>query len=121
MKQSILLELKKFDDGDGMIQGDELTDIMSDSAAVEVLEALGIDVPHLQQIQSMMFSRSDNEADAQTIIDQMLMWRKELPVTVEHMIQTVNLTQYFINNKIDFDRKRREKMERVTVGTLPSR
>ena len=46
-----LMELKKFDDGDGLINEDELTDLMADPDAVLVLESLGVDVHLLQQLQ----------------------------------------------------------------------
>jgi len=101
MKQSVLVELKKVDDGDGMISGDELTDLMGDYASISVLEAVGIDVAWLRKIQAMSFKNPDEAQGIELLMDQMLLWRRGLPCTVEHMIETNRLTQHVIANQID--------------------
>merc|ERR1712048_222312 len=53
LKKTILLELKKFDDGDGMIVAEELAQLMAAEESVQVLESLGIDVSYLQQMQAL--------------------------------------------------------------------
>merc|ERR1712048_543574 len=55
MKQTVLLELKKFDDGDGEISEAELDEIMTTPDTVAVLDTMGIDVEFLQTLQVMTY------------------------------------------------------------------
>jgi hypothetical protein len=109
MKQTVLLELKKFDDGDGMINENELNVLMCDPNAVEVLDAIGIDIPFLQTLQVMMFENPDSEVDIHDILDQMLTCRRDLNCTVKHLILGQHLTIWNVSNKILQHEKRLEK------------
>mmetsp|Transcript_113929 Transcript_113929/g.317242 ORF Transcript_113929/g.317242 Transcript_113929/m.317242 type:complete len:648 (-) Transcript_113929:112-2055(-) len=86
MRESVLIELKKFDvDGNQMICREELSQLMNDSEAVEVLSSLQIDLNYLAEMQKMLFPFSDSQVSIMCIMEQMLLCRGDLPVTVQHM------------------------------------
>jgi len=109
MKETILLELKKFDDGDGMITEEELSELMTEPKSVEVLEALGVDVNFLQTLQVMTYEFPDAEVSIPDLMDQMLMCREETPVTMKHLIVQVEISQWMVSNKIIHLEKRLNK------------
>merc|ERR1712110_437738 len=106
MRQTILLELKKYDDGDGMIVWDEVAELMADPASVIVLESLGIDIDYLLQLQTMSYEIPGAEYSMETLMEQMLMCRRDLPATVKHVIVQQSLTYWALSNKIEQQEKR---------------
>eukprot|EP00928_Gymnodinium_smaydae_P072672 TRINITY_DN5599_c0_g2_i1.p1 TRINITY_DN5599_c0_g2~~TRINITY_DN5599_c0_g2_i1.p1 ORF type:complete len:714 (+),score=93.34 TRINITY_DN5599_c0_g2_i1:72-2213(+) len=110
MKQTILLELKKFDDGDGMIDESELGEMMSDPASVSVLQSLGIDVAFLQELQVMTYSAPGSVYPIDMLIEQMLSCRSELNYTVKHMVMQQRLTQWTLQNSL---MRQEERMRRL--------
>lgn len=114
MKQTVLLELKKFDDGDGLISEDELNELMCDDKSVHVLDAMGIDIPFLQTLQVMTYEDPDTTIPISEILDQMLTCRRDLPATVKHLILGQHLTIWMLSNKLLQHEKRMEK--KITFG-----
>merc|ERR1719350_1747308 len=56
LKQSILVELLKFDkDGDALISKEEFEYIMKDESAMRALVSLGVDVHYLRDYQNMLY------------------------------------------------------------------
>merc|ERR1712083_1162476 len=93
-------ELKKVDDGDGLIVWDELTELMADPASVEVLTDLGVDVNYLGELQSMTFDAPGVEVAIEKVMEQMLKCRQDLPATVKHLVDGQALTHWVLGNKI---------------------
>jgi len=101
MKQTILLELKKHDDGDGMIDEEEMMDLMADPATVETLTSLGIDVPFLQMLQVMSYSTPDASFPIEVLIEQMLTCRSALSFTVKHMVIQTKLANWNLTSNLE--------------------
>merc|ERR1719160_85468 len=85
VKNSILKNLKKFDNGDGMISSQELMHVMKDPQSKAVLRGLNVDRLFLLELQSMLFPRPDSQVSIKGIMELMLMCRGDLPVTVQHI------------------------------------
>jgi hypothetical protein len=85
VKESILVHLKKFDNGDGMISRDELMTVMKDPQSKAVLRGLNVDRLFLLELQSMLYARPDSQVSIKGIMELMLMCRGDLPVTVKHI------------------------------------
>jgi hypothetical protein len=85
VKQSILMELKKFDDGDGMITREELDKVMHDEHSKAVLASLNVDRLFLTELQSALFQKKGERVTISGIIELMLMCRGDLPSTVQHI------------------------------------
>merc|ERR1711998_240327 len=85
VKQSILVELKKFDDGDGEVTKEELDKVMADPHSKAVLHSLNVDRLFLTELQSTLFQKKDSRVPIKGIIELMLMCRKDLPSTVQHV------------------------------------
>eukprot|EP00928_Gymnodinium_smaydae_P032173 TRINITY_DN23371_c0_g1_i1.p1 TRINITY_DN23371_c0_g1~~TRINITY_DN23371_c0_g1_i1.p1 ORF type:complete len:683 (-),score=128.37 TRINITY_DN23371_c0_g1_i1:127-2175(-) len=109
MKQTVLLELQKFDDGDSCITEEELNELMADPAAVQVLETLGIDIPFLQEWQVMTFENPDTAVPIHDIIEQMLACRGDLHASVKHLVIQQNLNKWWMSNKILQHEKRMDR------------
>jgi hypothetical protein len=109
MRQTILLELKKYDDGDGKIDEDELHELMADPNSICVLESLNIDIPFLQELQVMTFQEAGVSFPMKAIIEQMLSCRSDLNFTVKHMVLLAKLVQWTLNNGIMQSEARMEK------------
>merc|ERR1719399_2722229 len=79
------MDLKNFDDGDGMISKAELMKVMKDPQSKAVLKGLNVDILFLLELQSMLFPKPDSRVSFRAIMELMLMCRGDLPVTVQHM------------------------------------
>merc|ERR1719271_2255336 len=55
VKESILLELKKYDDGDGMISHDELNQVLQDPHSQRILCSLDVDRLFLTELETALF------------------------------------------------------------------
>lgn len=117
MRQTILLELKKYDDGDGFIDEDELNDLMADPASVGVLDSLGIDVNFLQDLQVMTFSEPGVSMDMKGIIEQMLSCRRDLPVSVQHLVMAHKLSHFQMCNTVEQHEERLKKEMAAAFNT----
>jgi hypothetical protein len=100
MKQTILVELKKFDDGDGEISEEELNELMTEAKSVDVLETLGVDVTFLQTLQVMTYEAPGKTVAIPDLLEQMLMCREDTAVTMKHLILQQQIAQWTISNKI---------------------
>merc|ERR1719375_1695501 len=60
MKETILMDLKQFDNGDGMITRQELMSVMRDPQSKAVLRGLNVDQLFLLELQSMLFPKPDS-------------------------------------------------------------
>merc|ERR1712232_575987 len=118
MKETILVELKKFDDGDGQISEDELGDLMTNEMAVECLQALGVDVDFLQTLQVRAFEIPDTNISIPDLLEQMLMCREETPTTMRHLILQQEITTWVTSNKILQHEKRMNKKLDARFGLL---
>jgi hypothetical protein len=85
VKQSILQDLKKFDDGDGLITKAELLSVMNNASSKQVLKSLKIDRLFLLELQTMLFPKPDSHVTIRGIMELMLLCRGDLPVTVQHI------------------------------------
>ena len=100
VKQSILMELKKFDDGDGMITREELEQVMHDEDSKAVLASLNVDRLFLTELQSALFQKKGERVTISGIIELMLMCRGDLPSTVQH-IATGQAFMHSLISKLD--------------------
>merc|ERR1719316_943676 len=87
MKETILLELIKFDDdGNRMISKKELQHVMDDPITRAVLTHLDVDIEYMTDVQHMLLPNDDSEASAEQILELMLTSRGTLPTTVKHLV-----------------------------------
>jgi Ca2+-binding EF-hand superfamily protein len=100
MKETILVELKKFDDGDGLISEDELGDLMTNKMAVQCLQALGVNVDFLQTLQVKAFEIPGSTISIPDLLEQMLMCREDGIITMKHSILLQEITTWVVSNKI---------------------
>jgi len=88
MKDSILVQLKRFDvNNNGCISMEELSDVMRDPQAREVLEMLEVDMGYLMDLQLLLYHDANDEVRIQTIMDLILASRGDLPTTVTHLVR----------------------------------
>lgn len=118
MKQTMLLELKKYDDGDGMINEDELNELMACPSSVSVLQTLGVDVPFLQELQVMTYSKPDTAVPIEGLIEQMLTCRTELNYTVKHMVLQQKLSDWSLYNNFTKHEERMQRMIDASISKL---
>lgn len=119
VKDSILLQLKRFDNGDGMITKDELDKVMNDSTSREVLQQLNVDRLFSLQLQQVLFPKDDSEVPIKGIMELMLMCRGDLSVTVKHlassqaaMVSTVNAFEKRVSTSLQLFNKRMLQSEK---------
>lgn len=97
VKQSILVELKKFDEeGLGLISRAELGKVMTNKHALTVLRSLEVDVACLKELQQMLFVGEDSRVSIDNIMDLLLMYRGPLPVTVKHIVDGQAFTRWYL-------------------------
>merc|ERR1719359_543221 len=102
MKQSILRDLKKCDNGDGMLSRKELDKVLKSSQSKAILRSLQIDELFLKELQSMLFVHPDSRVSIQAVMQLMLSCRGDLGVTVLHLARG----QAFISTLIaSFEKK----------------
>jgi Ca2+-binding EF-hand superfamily protein len=100
MKKNILVELKKFDDGDGMISEEELNELMTEETSVRVLEALGVDINFLQTLQVMTYEVPEIGVPIPELMEQMLMCRQDTPATMKHLILQQEIGVWMMAHKL---------------------
>jgi len=115
MKESILLELKRFDeDGNGLISPDELHDVMQDPQALHVLTSLEIDINALKEMMNMIYQQGETaEVTIGFIMDLMLMCRGDLSTTVRHLVTYEALTRWAITSEVQ---QLRAELKAITLG-----
>merc|ERR1712232_199922 len=118
MKETILVELKKFDDGDGLISEEELNELMTDGKSVDVLETLGVDVNFLQTMQVMTYETPETTVPIPDLLEQMLMCRQETPATMKHLILQLHMLAWVTSNKILQHERRMNKKLDARFGLL---
>lgn len=84
-KETILIDIKKFDNGDGLITKSELGHVFADPQSWKVLKGLNIDRLFFLELQQMLFPEEDSSVPIKVIMELLLMCRGDLPVTVQHM------------------------------------
>jgi hypothetical protein len=85
VRESILVELRKCDDGDGMITRQELDRVMHDRHSKAVLRELNVDILFLTALQSALFQKKGESVSIKSVIKLMLICRGDLPSTVQHV------------------------------------
>jgi len=102
MKESILVELKRFDvDGNGLISPNELQHVLQDPQALQVLQSLEVDTSALMEMMHMIYQqRGSSEINIVFIMDLMLMCRGDLPTTVRHLVTYEALTRWAITSEV---------------------
>lgn len=85
VKETILLDLKKFDDGKGMLTHEGLVEVMSDPQSKAVLRSLNVDRLFLMELQRMLFPTKESSVSIKTLMELMLMCRGDLPCTVKSL------------------------------------
>jgi len=118
LKESILVELKKFDDGDGLISEDELGDLMTNHQAVECLQALGVNVDFLQTLQVKTYEVPETTVSIPDLLEQMLMCREETPATMRHLVLQQDIAAWITSNKLQQLEKRLNKKLDARFGLL---
>jgi hypothetical protein len=83
VKESILVDLRKFDDGNGMMTHDALVQVMCDPQSKAVLKSLNVDRLFLMELQRMLFPKPGSQVPIKNLMELMLMCRGDLPVTVK--------------------------------------
>jgi hypothetical protein len=96
-KETILVNLQKFDDGDGLITKPELQGVMRDPQSKAVLASLNIDRLFFLELQQMLFKEDGDSVPIKTIMELMLMCRGDLPVSVQHMASTQALLIWLLD------------------------
>merc|ERR1712007_419138 len=84
LKDGVLGQLRKCDDGDAMITKKEMEDALFDEVSQGVLQDLGIEVPYLMNAAEMIFSEVSH-VSIETIMELMLSARGSLGVTFSHL------------------------------------
>jgi len=122
MRQTILIELQKFDNGDGKLTRKELSTVLKSPEAKAVLRSLQIDELFLKELQSMLFPHVDSQVSIHAVMQLMLSCRGDLSVTVLHLARG----QAFISTLIaTFEKKvmehigRQPKVRRQYTPGLP--
>jgi len=90
MKETILVELKQFDDdGNGMISKSELAHVMKNKEALGVLRSIEVGKECLEELQQMLFYDKPDDAAVpiDRIMELLLMYRGNLNTTVKHLVE----------------------------------
>jgi hypothetical protein len=83
VKESILMDLKKFDDGKGNISKHGLMEVMEDPQSKAVLQSLNVDRLFLLQLQAMLFPTPEAQVSIKGVLELMLMCRGDSITTVQ--------------------------------------
>lgn len=102
MKESILVQLKRFDvNNNGCISMEELTDVMQDPQAREVLTSLEVDIGYLMELQLLLYSDKTSEVRIQTIMDLMLASRGDMPTSVAHLVRSQAFIRWVVVTEVN--------------------
>jgi len=97
MKKTILVELLSFDkDGNRMISEEELTQVMENDETLTVLRSLEIDPSCLRELYRMMFYKKGKQVSIERVMELLLMYRGNLPITVRHMADIQAYTRWLL-------------------------
>jgi len=126
MKDSILVQLKRFDvNNNGCISREELAGVMRDPQAREVLQSLEVDIGYLTDLQIFLFNDSSDEVRIQTVMDLMLASRGDLPTCVKHLARFQAFIRRVVVTEVNrlqelMQRSFKEASEQIgTTGCLP--
>jgi len=103
MKETILVELKTFDDdGNCMISKAELEQVMSSPRAISVLRSIEVDTDCLETLKQMLFwNRPDGaEVHIERIMELLLNYRGNLHTTVKHLVDAQAFTRAYLGHQI---------------------
>lgn len=99
MKQSILLELKRFDiDENGRISKSELDHVMKSPTTLRVLRSLDVDVECLHELQHALFPHA--AVPIEDIMELLLSYRGTLPCTVKHVVDAQVFTRWSLSTEM---------------------
>jgi len=100
VKETILVQLKNCDaDNNGHISKEELSQVMCDQDALGTLSSLNIDLKFLLETWSYLFSSDEVEVPMITVMEYMLMYRGDLNVRVEHLVNAHSLHNWQLNRQ----------------------
>jgi len=97
LKDTMLIHLKQFDDGDGMISKEEFDEIMSLPASIELLEDLNVDRVFMLALQKMLYTKSTTEIPIKGIMELMLTCRADTPATVHTIANSLS----YLTHRLD--------------------
>merc|ERR1711871_644427 len=90
MKESILLHLKKFDNGDGLISKQELDEVMNSPHSKVVLDHLNVDLVFMTALQQMFFKKDEAQVPIKVVMELMLSCRGDCPATVHTVASSLS-------------------------------
>jgi voltage-gated sodium channel len=82
VKDSILMDLLKFDDGDGLITHEELMKVMNDRDSKKVLSSLNVDRLFLLELMQNNYTKPDSKMTIKEIMELMIQCRGDNFMTV---------------------------------------
>lgn len=85
VKQELLGDLKKFDDGDGKISQSELMTVMNNPTSIQLINKLNINRLFFLQLAKMMLSKPGTEVSISDVLDLMIMCRGDNNATVQSL------------------------------------
>jgi len=118
MKESILVELNKFDeDGNGKISKAELEHVMKDRKAIAALSSMEVGPDCINELQQMLFygKSDDTEVTIEQVMELVLMYRGDLTVTVKHLVEMIAFSRWYLTHQIT---EHTEHTEKHLIGVL---
>jgi len=98
VKDNLLVIIREMDeDGSGTISKEEIQQMLSNQAALEVLDNLGVDLGYLMEQMDMFYSETEDIA-AHRIIDMILMLRANRPPTIKDLVHGQKFTRWKITS-----------------------
>jgi len=91
LKETILVELKKHDDGDGLLTRDELMAVMTDRRVQEILTFLNVNIWFIFQMQKIYFPKPDSKMQIKDVIDMMIKCRGDSSANIEVLLQAMTV------------------------------
>merc|ERR1712216_380745 len=101
LQKTVLDELRKFDDGDGLITKDELMKVVRHPGARQVLRSLEVDVNYLKDFGAMLFKEKDTKVPIDDMMQLILDSRGDLPPTVNNIHKALEFTRWSTNQKLN--------------------
>merc|ERR1712137_1304733 len=90
LKQSVLVQLQKFDtNGNNMISSHEFADVLNDVVTLNIFDQFGIDLDYVEQFANLLFDTPTGETSIHKLMDLMLAARKDLPVSLKHLSESM--------------------------------
>jgi len=94
LKDTMLVHLKQFDDGDGMISKDEFDEVMSRADSRKLLETLNVDRVFMLALQKMLYTKTSTSIPIRGIMELMLTCRADTPATVHTIANSLSYLTY---------------------------